>query len=566
MNKPENNNSAGKDNSGTVLMPGDEERGAIKGNQVAPSGGTVEKGKENKEEKKGFLGRMGEGIGKGYDATKAGVTKFATRAKEEMNTLGKDISAKANQNEFVKKYGIEMYEDVRNKLQILRQDIKNEILTNTYFQSIKFRLNKFVILKLEKIIDKQLENLAEIIKKETDDPDMCGCVKRLKDDLIDEFYPDLREEIMFILRTKISQPYIEFKEPEKLCCLVAAMRGSRAWILYTLDPVDMTIWKRIKTFSFWILQIIQLFPLYGVQTFFLLLYFLLMCKVDEYQLVNYIVSFKKLQFFTIGCLGGLIAYIQYFFCILTSRGSADIYGEVNRCAAKSGQDAITYWIEVGTFFLKIVLVWAAYMLLPCSKKLGQPSFRIMHASVQQNIEEDHKKCFNCARGGSRLRKLMIWELFASIFTVAVFLVIYFLLINRDQISMREVVKFCQILYGLLSFPFLIFSLPLMTTMLTKSRPTRYDSYGRCVPDLPTLYSLKEREQRAEQQRVKERAGRGKGNDDEDVRGLLSDDKADIFAELDKEEVGGKDGWEEFGENRVKEMKELAGLVPPQPRK
>ena len=31
-------------------------------------------------------------------------------------------------------------------------------------------------------------------------------------------------------------------------------------------------------------------------------------------------------------------------------------------------------------------------------------------------------------------------------------------------------------YGLLSFPFLIFSVPLLNTILTKSRPTGYDKF------------------------------------------------------------------------------------------
>jgi len=37
------------------------------------------------------------------------------------------------------------------------------------------------------------------------------------------------------------------------------------------------------------------------------------------------------------------------------------------------------------------------------------------------------------------------------------------------------------IYGLLSFPFLVFSLPFIELVLTKSRATAYDHRGHCLP-------------------------------------------------------------------------------------
>jgi hypothetical protein len=39
----------------------------------------------------------------------------------------------------------------------------------------------------------------------------------------------------------------------------------------------------------------------------------------------------------------------------------------------------------------------------------------------------------------------------------------------------------QFIYGILSFPFLIFLIPGFKQILTKSRPTAYDRFGRTVP-------------------------------------------------------------------------------------
>ena len=42
--------------------------------------------------------------------------------------------------------------------------------------------------------------------------------------------------------------------------------------------------------------------------------FLFIDKTDEYQLVKYILVFKKMQFFTAGCIAGVIGYIFFFSC------------------------------------------------------------------------------------------------------------------------------------------------------------------------------------------------------------------------------------------------------------
>ena len=504
-----------------------------------PGTGFNGEGPENKpqQEKKGFFSKVGDVFEKGYEATKKGVNNLAGKAKQGFENIADktaEVGGKVAENKFVKKYGIDVYNDTKEMVSTLKNDIIRDLKNSQYFKQMKFKINRFVILKLEKIIEKQLFNLANKIKKATDDPDMPNWIKGFKDDLIDEFYPDLKDEIMFMLKIEVSQPYLDMEEPTKLCCLLQGARAFRAWVLYSLDPVDLTIWKRMKTFSFWFLQLVQNFPFYGVQTFFLLFYFLLMCKSDEYQLVNFIVTFKKLQFFTIGCLGGLISYAQYFFCISTDNGLVGYY-EVNRCAKRSDGDPLTYWIEIGTFFLKILLVWSCYLLLPCSSRLGMPTFRIQHNKEKDRQEKEERRCCNCSRGGRRLRILMYWELFASILTVLIYFILTILVIKNDKVSKRESVYFCQVLYGLLSFPFLVFSVPLMTTLLTRTRDTKYDKYGRCVPDIPSLYKIKEKEKLRDDEIKRQNGLHHKGEPDEelqDFQGLLNDEGADLFEEID----------------------------------
>lgn len=510
-------------------------RQTAKKNQVAPA--------ETKP--KGFFGKIGDAFEKGYDATKEGITTIATKTKEGVVNLGaaitkpgEGVSTNGGDTNFFKKYGADLYNEAKAKITSLTDDLKSQISNNAWFQEVKLKLSRFVILKVEKIIDSQLNKVPAMVKKATDDPDMFGCVKRLKDDLIDEFYPDVRHEVMYMLKSNIEQPYLDIQPPERSCCLWAGLTAMRAWVLYTSDPIDMSIWKQLKTFSFWILQLIQAFPLYGVQTFYLFFYFLIMCKSDEFQLVFYIISFKKMQFISMGCLNGIIAYVQYFFCLSTAKGKGLVnYYDLNRCGAVTADvDPITYYIEIGTFFLKIFLVWVAFMLLPCSSKLGVPSFRIQSEEDKKIAEQEKQRCCNWGRGGSRLKKLMIWELIAELLTVGLFFILYYFVISDAKMSLRETIYFCQIVYGFLSFPFLVFAIPMMTTMLTKSRETKYDKYGRCVPNLPTLYAAKEKEEQRklamEQAKLRHKNRSGASGDDEDLLELLNDQEVDVFEDLE----------------------------------
>jgi len=46
--------------------------------------------------------------------------------------------------------------------------------------------------------------------------------------------------------------------------------------------------------------------------------------------------------------------------------------------------------------------------------------------------------------------------------------------------------FVKTLYGILSFPFIVFVIPYMTFLFTRARATGYDVYGNCVPKVKDL--------------------------------------------------------------------------------
>lgn len=79
-------------------------------------------------------------------------------------------------------------------------------------------------------------------------------------------------------------------------------------------PYNRSIWKQIKTFSWWFFTLITLIPVFGVQQFYFLFVFACIDKDDEFQLYSYILDYKALQFVTQGVVSAFTAYARYFYC------------------------------------------------------------------------------------------------------------------------------------------------------------------------------------------------------------------------------------------------------------
>ena len=121
--------------------------------------------------------------------------------------------------------------------------------------------------------------LKPVTKDAIKDPEMFWWVQKLVDDFVEELWPELEEEIIYILRFKYDEPP-EYDPGRKRycyekcrCCyyMIEVPRRLRAWFIYTRHPVDKTIWGQMKTFSWWFLTLLSVIPVFGVSlTFFLL--------------------------------------------------------------------------------------------------------------------------------------------------------------------------------------------------------------------------------------------------------------------------------------------------------
>lgn len=279
------------------------------------------------------------------------------------------------------------------------------------------------------------------------------------------------------------------------CCLMKLWVCFKAWYLYTTNPVDASIWKQMKWVSWWILLLISLVPLYGVQPLFFLMIFIMIDKSDEFQIVFFICSFKKLQFFTVGFLNGLIGYLRFFICgtFFDQSEAQSPIEEYQVCAAGSGL-FILWLVDACGFALQIILIWWAFIMLPCSKVKGRPNYRYFYNAEELKNSALSKKrcCEGCCGGrgclcsfkrGGRLKSFMLFDLIILVLDVGICCIIFFFFGEQEDHQIKQVYYIGKVFYGLCSLPWVVFIWKPIVALFCKSRPTKYDKYGNCVPDI-----------------------------------------------------------------------------------
>lgn len=283
----------------------------------------------------------------------------------------------------------------------------------------------------------------------------------------------------------------------------------RAIILYTVKPYDRGFWAQAKSPLFLLLSAFTVFPSYGVQPIAFFVFFLLLDRSDEYQLTSFILNFKGLQFISGGVMAGLLGGVRLQVC--ASMDTCDTFGANGAPGMYRG-----FFFESAAFCLNVVLVWLAFLLLPCTHQKGalgaaltsteaeglastttpqsnawtpmrsRAPLRREHTLVRflGPLAHDTKACcgkigVSLSRGGS-LRPLLKWDLFAFLLSAAMMATA---LQHHDGWKRRAWIFWGRVLYGVASLPFLPFAVPPFDRILLHSKPTGYNKRGRTVPVL-----------------------------------------------------------------------------------
>jgi hypothetical protein len=379
------------------------------------------------------------------------------------------------------------------KMEMLRQ----------FEEEKKALLKAHIIGKVEGIYSYAMAVTANYVKEKIKDPYMPGWVMDLCDDLVDTFWPDVSAEVRDLILTGVAPaPVIDHGDRPCPCCgqLIAFFR-------YWLLPYDRGFWRQIWNPLWLFFNIASLIPKWGIGSAVYILYFLVLDCGDQYQMESYIVEFKALQFLTLGLIATIVGSIQYYVCISKVPMNCDEFAPKEEI-----------WTFI-VFVLQELFIWLAFFLLQCGRRKG--GFHHMYteaanASIKERMKHGKGALEGIAtsdnfsasiiaelqvksedemgvRSRRRLIKFLLYDLFTFILCMGLvaFAVFKNYLDATSQPDFSEwdtwsnwklgmTLFWCKALYGLLSFPFAILKIPGLKILVSHSRPTGYNRFGKCV--------------------------------------------------------------------------------------
>lgn len=328
--------------------------------------------------------------------------------------------------------------------------------------------------KINEALDRALDKAGDLIADKLKDDTMPMFVQDGIDATVKDIIPDVKQEIMEAVEAKIRKTVAADpgKKPSNPYTML------RAWVLYTLYPCDRTIWEKLRNPFWYLLLIIMAFPRWGVHQGAFILLLIFRDKSDEFQLVDYIVGFKGIQFLSVGVIPSVIGAFQMYFCTTSKDPFA--------CSADSPQ--LDFW-ELCFFVAQVMLMWCAFLLLPYAEKRGGVRFK-HHRRSEIFDSESKPGCCGKPKYKGRGGRIAGWIWYDTfVFVISVALVVAAIATDRVEYDddhplywkSRATFFWARVLYGLLSFPWVLFKLPFVFTLFTHARPTAYNRNGKTMP-------------------------------------------------------------------------------------
>merc|ERR1712178_531330 len=143
--------------------------------------------------------------------------------------------------------------------------------------------------------------------------------------------------------------------------------------------------------------------MYGVRVAFftvILIFMLLGCPADEYQLVQYILAFKGTQFISSGVAMACLTAVKYYLCVHPDG--------VHTCDKDGPGVNIDVFSSMSDFIGCCVLCWIVFLLLPTAQR----SAGLKEIADDPEAQKEGKLCccrWHPGRGG-RLNGLFVYDL------------------------------------------------------------------------------------------------------------------------------------------------------------
>lgn len=356
---------------------------------------------------------------------------------------------------------------------------------------VQFRvlMEQWVKRKVQYIAERAIDKVPPVVKYSLEDDDMPRCVSRGKDRFVDAMWPHIREEVLWELAVYldgVADTQAQEEETRGVDCF-------RAFFRYHVYPFDKGIWRVLRDPVWWIFTLLSIVPLHSISPLSFGFLFLIIDKSDEFQLVQFILSFKGRQFITQGIIRAAAGYFTFLACA-TAPGSPSEHTCDENGPGVYGEVGI---LGVAGYLLTCVLVWIAFLLLRCATEKGRSQLKGVLAETEQ------RQIIRRSKGGFIVYFLW-WDAFVLVLCVGACV---WVASTRPEFSLDDwafsnAVFAAQVVHGLLSAPFFFFTLPGLSRVLTHCVPTAYDRKGRCrAVKLPSAVEREREEVKAKQRRA-----------------------------------------------------------------
>lgn len=329
-------------------------------------------------------------------------------------------------------------------------------------------------------------NFRDLLKSSfTQDPNVPRMVSKYAEISIDMLWKDIEEEIERDIEVALLQQQAreEVAGPSGWWVFSGLLR-LRAFLLHHYLPNDKSIWGKVKdpiylaTFGSMLIpsSVCHFSIMSG-----LLLMLLFPGPPDEFQLLNFIMLFKGLQFGTNGVLKCLKCSMVEYACY-----SAD-KNHILDCINTWGPPSTTPLDLMLDYMGTIFLTWLAASMLPRSKVHAHRKQLIRSGNFHRDTHPEDDDEAHKRRAGHRLHILLRYDMVCFLISLLLLTVLTLCLCGRMQPrnllhdpQFSANIFWCSIFWSLSTFPFLPLNVSWLFVAFSRSTPTGFNHLGACV--------------------------------------------------------------------------------------
>lgn len=266
-------------------------------------------------------------------------------------------------------------------------------------------------------------------------------IHRFVDNAYGHIWPQMKKSLMDSVMLSTGIEFREMakrkEEQEDKPYPKTFFRFLAARLIYAMEPYDMTFWGVIRSPISLIIQVCFLFPLYGVSDILVLTlaaskYF---TNFNQFGLIQFIISSKRLQFVTTGLLSGAYAFSKLFICatLREDRSSPNWHPTSFECETFAPGTHPTFIFEFFLFFLRSILNWAAFALLwNFERFVSNNRFKDRMLAAQQRLMAGAERRGLYGPFLTGILVLLTWQLSFAV-VVSVFVAVYYAESSPDEL-------------------------------------------------------------------------------------------------------------------------------------